>query len=168
MPIDLCREKFGGARRSVLGFGRAVLVSRRRVQPIVGLRHATAGSANPAGTRSRTDGYGGVGLGRSPSVHTGRCIVSIPVHSYGSRHWVSFETGDGRRAYVLTGVVLFSFQGAGQDFTRDTLTFEVPIPRSRPVRASGWCIGRRLSSRHRLPMTGHRSTRAGRWTPSDS
>jgi hypothetical protein len=54
--------------------------------------------------------------------------VPIPVASYGSRHWVSFDTGGGQRAYVLTGVVLFSFQGAGQDFKRDTLTFEVPIP----------------------------------------
>jgi hypothetical protein len=61
-------------------------------------------------------------------VPTGRCIVSIPVHSYGSQHWVSFETGGGRHAYVLTGVVLFNLQGAGQDFKRDTLTFEVPIP----------------------------------------
>ena len=42
--------------------------------------------------------------------------------------------GNGLRAHVLTGVVIFTFQGRGNDFIRDTLTWRSPSRDYLPVR----------------------------------
>lgn len=49
--------------------------------------------------------------------------------------YVMFVTGDGLHAYVLTGVVLTSFQGSGDQYSRDVLTFRGPD--SRPASGEG-------------------------------
>ena len=54
--------------------------------------------------------------------------MPLPVHGHESQHYVKFVTGEGLHAYVLTGVVLTSFRGSGDHYSRDVLTFEVPIP----------------------------------------
>jgi hypothetical protein len=67
--------------------------------------------------------------------------LAVSVQSYGSQHHVEFDTGNGLRVHVLTGVVIFTFQGRGNDFIRDTLTFEVPIqglPANKGLRVMQW------------------------------
>jgi hypothetical protein len=89
-------------------------------------------------------------LGRLASVEEGGTvrfepeedsIVAVSVQSYGSRHHVEFDIGNGSRVHVLTGVVIFTFQGRGNEFIRDTLTFEVPIqglPAGKGLRVVQW------------------------------
>jgi hypothetical protein len=63
------------------------------------------------------------------------------VQSYGSQHHVEFETGNGLRVHVHTGVVIFIYQGRGNEFIRDTLIFEVPIhglPAGQGLRVQQW------------------------------
>ena len=67
--------------------------------------------------------------------------MAVSVESYGSQHHVEFDAGNGLRVHVLTGVVIFYFQGRGNDFIRDTLTFEVPIqglPAGKGLRVEQW------------------------------
>lgn len=45
-----------------------------------------------------------------------------------SQHHLRFTTQESLLAYTLTGVVPIKFQGTGPAFTRDTLTFSVPVP----------------------------------------